>query len=285
MTAKEFLYEKIHAEILFYNYSIDSDIKETVGKIINRWSDDSLFSEKQRFENLEQHFPNLKEKRILDMAAGCGSFVLQGLIKGYNTYGVEPEDWKQELIDIKFLENKYSNGWRNRLLKGYGEKLPYEDSFFDVFDSWQTFEHVQNVQFCLNELYRVTKKKGGGIIHCPSYATFFEAHYRIFWFPMMGDSAFSRAYLKFKNRPTEGLKTFVPINKKKLITAAKIAGFEVINIKKQNIYTVAKRKIPFLQKGIFKWLLPIIYLAWSTKIGITKFGVQERNIHLKLTKN
>lgn len=284
MTVKAFLKEKIEAETLLYYRSMNDVDRNTIDQIINRWSDDTLFSEKNRLTELGQHFSNLKEKRILDMSAGCGSFVIQGLVQGFKTYGVEPEQWKQELIDLKFQENVYDHSWRNHIKTGIGEDLPYEDSFFDVFNSWQTFEHVQDVQLCLNELYRVTKDAGGGIIHCPSYSTFFEGHYRLFWFPMMGDSAFSRTYLKLRKRPLEGLKTFVPINERILKNAASKAGFKIVNIKKETLFNAAKRKLPILKTSIGKVGLPIIYALWSTKMAFQRFGKHERSVHLKLTK-
>lgn len=284
MTVKAFLKEKIEAETLLYYRSINDVDRETIDQIINRWSDDTLFSEKNRITELGQHFSDLKEKRILDMSAGCGSFVIQGLIQGYKTYGVEPEAWKQELIDLKFQENAYDKSWRSHIKTGIGEDLPYEENFFDVFNSWQTFEHVQDVQLCLNELFRVTKDTGGGIIHCPSYSTFFEGHYRLFWFPMMGDSFFSRTYLKLRKRPLEGLKTFVPINERILKKAASKAGFKVVNVKKEVLYNAAKRKLPILKTSIGKVFLPIIYVLWSIKMSLGRIGKHERSIHLKLTK-
>ena len=199
--AREFLTTQIDKEALNYFHTLEEYPRETYDELLVRWGDDSVFSEKSRFDLIERLIPDAKSKKVLDMAAGCGSFVLQGLRNGWNTYGVEPEDWKHELIDIKFEENDYPAEWRDRIKKGIGEKLPFEDETFDIFDSWQTIEHVQNERDCMFEFYRVLKKGGRGILRGPNYFCFHEGHYRMFWFPMMGDSKFAERYLKFM-KPT-----------------------------------------------------------------------------------
>lgn len=284
MTAKTFLEQNINEEINLYFSKLSPSVKSRVDTIIERWSSDEHFSEAHRFEKILKYSPNAKGKKVLDMSSGCGSFVIQGLKNGWDVHGIEPEDWKQKLIDLKFEENEYPQEWRSRIHQGIGEKLPFEAESFDVFDSWQTFEHVQNVSSCLNELYRVLKPNGIGIIHCPSYSTFFEGHYLMFWFPMLGESALSRFYLRIRKRPLAGLKTFVPINHKILISNAKKAGFEVQDIHKMEIYNAAKRKMPLLNKKIGIILLPIIFALWKLKKGIQNFGKQEKQIHLLLSK-
>jgi ubiquinone/menaquinone biosynthesis C-methylase UbiE len=261
---REFLIEKINEEALCYFHTLEEYPQETYDEIMVRWSDDSVYTEKHRFDLIARLIPDAKSKKILDMAAGCGSFVLQGLRNGWDTYGVEPSDWKHELIDIKFKENDYPSEWRGRIKVGIGEKIPFEDETFDLFDSWQTIEHVQNERDCMFELYRVLKKGGCGILRGPNNFCFHEGHYRMFWFPMMGDSAFAERYLKFMNRPLAGLKTFHPVNPIKLRKYAKEAGFRVVNIKRKQIYEGAKRRFPFLKASLGVLGLPVIYIGWET---------------------
>lgn len=261
---KEFLTTEINKEALNYFHTLEKYPRETYDELLVRWGDDSVFSEKSRFDLIERLIPDAKSKKILDMAAGCGSFVLQGLRNGWNTFGVEPEDWKHELIDIKFKENDYPAEWRDRIKKGIGEKLPFEDETFDLFDSWQTIEHVQNERDCMFEFYRVLKKGGCGILRGPNYFCFHEGHYRMFWFPMMGDSKFAERYLKFRNRPSGGLKTFHPVNPLKLRKYAREAGFKVVNIKRKQISDGAKKRFPFLNGFAGAVGLPAIYFVWET---------------------
>lgn len=279
-----YLRDKIHYEISQYYHDINSYPKEKYNQVLKRWSDDSYYSEKQRFDLQEVIIPNAKNMKILDMASGCGSFVIQGLLKGWNVWGVEPEAWKQELIDIKFEENNYPKEWRERMVTGIGEKLPFPDESFDGFDSWQTIEHVQSEEACIKELYRVLRKGGQGILRGPDYFSFFEGHYMMFWFPLMGDSKFARWYLKLMGRPFGGLDTFHPVNPFKLKRYCRDAGFKIVDIKQKQIYDAAKRKLPFLKMGIFKPLLRIIYFLWDAYRGIRYFGRREATISFLLIK-
>jgi ubiquinone/menaquinone biosynthesis C-methylase UbiE len=285
MTVKEYLKERIDAEILLYYKDASKYPQELYGQLQTRWGDDSVFSEEHRYYLLNVFIPDLKSKKILDMAAGCGSFVLQGLRNGYNTTGVEPEDWKQELIDLKFLENDYPKEWRERLVKGIGEKLPFADETFDVFDSWQTIEHVQNEKDCVFELYRVLKKGGVGILRGPDYLCFFEGHYRMFWLPLMGKSKFSKWYVtKLMKRPWEGIDTFHPVNPFKLKRTIREAGFKLVDIKRYQIYKAIERRLPFTKHVIFKPFKWLVYLFWDLYRGIKHFGRGEATVSFFLIK-
>lgn len=285
MKAREYLKNKLWEEVLLYERKVEDLDSKVFNHLLFRWSDDSSNLEEHRYVLLSILVPDIKKKKILDMAAGCGSFVIQGLLNGYNVFGVEPENWKQKLIDIKFEENKYPEEWRNRIKDGVGENLPFEDEFFDVFDSWQTIEHVQDERKCIFELYRVLKKGGCGILTGPNYFCFNEGHYRLFWFPMLDSKfKFARIYLRILGRPLEGLETFHAVNPYKIKRYALEAGFEVVNIKRKQIYDAAKRRLPFLKKRVFSFLLPIIYLLWDIYRGIKNFGIGQRTLSYLLIK-
>ncbi len=282
--AREILRKRIDEEILLYYPDISMYSPEFYERLLVRWSDDSVFSEKHRYELIDQFIENPKEKKFLDMAAGCGSFVLQGLRNGYNTWGVEPEEWKHDVIDAKFEENDYPEEWREHIVKGVGEKLPFEDESFDHFDSWQTIEHVADERDCIHELYRVLKKGGSGILRGPDYICFYEGHYRMFWFPLMGKGKFARMYLKMRGRPYGGLDTFHPVNPFKTRRYCREAGFKIIDIKRAQIYRAAKRRMPILKKPIFKPALWFIYLGWDMYRGIRYVGRREATISYLLVK-
>ena len=219
------------------------------------------------------------------MAAGCGSFTLQGLLNGYDVSGIEPEEWKQKVIDLKFEENNFNPEWRGKLKKGVGEKLPFDDGSFDVFDSWQTIEHVASERACIFELYRVLKKGGSGILRGPDYLSFYEGHYAMFWFPAMGKGLLSKLYLRLRNRPFSGLDTFHPVIPFRTKKYAKECGFRVENIKRLQIYKAAKRRIPLLRFKIFQPVLWTIYGAWDFYRGIRYFGRSEATISYLLIKD
>ena len=265
MESKDFLSEKLNEEVLFYFKKTDDFESKTFNHILIRWSDDSKMLEDHRYVLINRLIPDAKKLKILDMAAGCGSFVIQGLLNGYDTYGVEPEEWKQQLIDIKFEEHNYPKEWRNRIKRGTGEALPFDNEEFDMFDSWQTIEHVQDEEKCIKELYRVLKKGGCGILRGPDYICFYEGHYRMLWFPLLNPkSKFAKWYAgKIRKRPLAGLDTFHPVNPFKIRKYAKEAGFKIVDIKRKQIYDAAKRIMPLLNKKIFKPVLFCIYEVWD----------------------
>lgn len=286
MTSKDFLKEKLIEEVLLYYNNINDLDSKTFEAILTRWSDDSKMLENHRYDLINRLIPKAKELKILDMAAGCGSFVIQGLINGYDTYGIEPEEWKQNLIDIKFKENNYPKEWRNRIKKAVGENIPFEDETFDLFDSWQTIEHVCDEEKCLSELYRILKKGGCGILRGPDYICFNEGHYRIFWFPLLNpNSKFAKWYVgKIRKRPLGGLSTFHPVNPFKIRKYAKNLGFEIIDIKRKQIYDAAKRRMPILNKKIFLPILFFIYEFWDLFKFLKKGGIGQATISYLLIK-
>jgi ubiquinone/menaquinone biosynthesis C-methylase UbiE len=285
MKAGDFLKEQLEKEILLYERQVSNLDKNVFEEILERWSNDSKNTEGHRYELLNYLIPDLQSKKILDMAAGCGSFVIQGLRNGYDTYGVEPEDWKHELIDIKFEENNYPNEWRNRLKKGIGEDLPFDDNSFDVIDSWQTIEHVDNEEECIKEFYRVLKNGGCAILRGPDYFCFNEGHYRMLWFPMLHPkSRFAKWYVKMRKRPLGGLNTFHPVNPFKLRKYCRKAGFKIVDIKRKILYNAAKRRFPILKKKLFYPALLIIYLIWDLSFWLKNFGLGQCTISYMLIK-
>jgi ubiquinone/menaquinone biosynthesis C-methylase UbiE len=286
MKVREFLDNKLREEVLMYERNFKDLDTNIYNEILDRWSKENSFSEEHRFVHLNRFIPDLKAKRILDMAAGCGSFVLQGLLNGYDVYGVEPEAWKQKLIDLKFSENNYPKEWRERILSAIGEDLPFPDGYFDVFDSWQTIEHVQDEQKCIQELHRVLKPGGMGILRGPDYICFHEGHYRMLWFPLLNPkSKLAKWYVsKLRKRPIAGLDTFHPVNPFILRRFCKKAGFKIVDLKKEIIYQAACRRVSFLKMPIFKPFLLFIYYLWDFYFWFKKLGQEQATVNYLLIK-
>jgi ubiquinone/menaquinone biosynthesis C-methylase UbiE len=94
------------------------------------------------------------------MAAGCGTFVLFGLHNGYDAWGVEPEEWKREYFRKKILASNYPVKYLDHVVASVGEALPFQDESFDIVTTYQTLEHVQDVNECIQEMLRVLKPGG-----------------------------------------------------------------------------------------------------------------------------
>jgi ubiquinone/menaquinone biosynthesis C-methylase UbiE len=203
-TSKEFLRKNVFIEASSFFNNIDSCTSEYLENVINIWhcEDDNT---EGRWEQIEQ-FNAPENKKILDLASGVGTFVLHGLNRGHNIYGVEPSDWKQEYLKIKIKEKNYPDWYLDRFIKGIGENLPFDDNTFDFITSYQTLEHVQDVNKCLREIFRVLKPGGQLWLRAPDYDCWYEPHYLIPFFPKM-NKKLARFYLKLLGRPVAGLST------------------------------------------------------------------------------
>ena len=82
---RNFLEENIRSESETYFGFTDS---QRIGEIVNNWFNDQANYD-GRWNIISSKAPRVG--RVLDMAAGCGTFVLNGLQSGRDVYGVEPE--------------------------------------------------------------------------------------------------------------------------------------------------------------------------------------------------
>lgn len=191
---------------------LETDRLKLFGDIDKEWSEYALdyfwdeSHQENRLKELQKFGFRPGSSKVLDLAAGCGQFVFHALKSGFDCYGVEPEDWKLDFIRDKAEASGVPVDWSKRIIKGFGERLPYEDGFFDCVTSFQTLEHVQDPQKVLAEIVRVTKKGGGIHLCCPDYRSTFEAHYQLPWLPLF-PRRLARVYLKFLGRPVAGLDT------------------------------------------------------------------------------
>ncbi len=93
---------------------------------------------------------NFKEKtRVLDV--GCGISTVLHYIPG-ERYGIDP------LADYYNKIYKYPKGIT--VMKGFGENIPFPDSFFDVVFCSNALDHVSNPVKTVSEIHRVLKNSG-----------------------------------------------------------------------------------------------------------------------------
>jgi SAM-dependent methyltransferase len=194
------------------NYSGNDD-PARITRITNNW-----FTDRSNYDGrwalIRERLPG-KEK-ILDMAAGCGTFLLYGLHLGCDVWGLEPEAWKQQYFARKIAVSAYPADYRQRLVPGWGEDLPFPDAHFDLVTTYQTLEHVQDVRQCLKEMLRVLKPGGFLYVRAPDYSGFFEPHYGVPFWPKMNKSI-AAFYLKLLGRPLTALHELNWITEKQII--------------------------------------------------------------------
>jgi ubiquinone/menaquinone biosynthesis C-methylase UbiE len=194
----------------FLRTNVEHELKSQFGvsdawveQVSQQWFDDD--------NNYDGRWPFLEKQlatsgRLLDIAAGCGTFLLYGLRRGYDVYGIEPESWKRAYFSQKVAAAGHPSEWVHRLVDGVGEHLPWPDQTFDVVTSYQTLEHVSSVAQCLSEMFRVLRPGGSLHVRAPDYRSFYEPHYRLPFLPRM-NRRLAALYLRALGRPTAALAT------------------------------------------------------------------------------
>ena len=196
--------------------------------VTNSWFNDNLDRD-GRWAFLEERLGKKKllgGLRILDIASGCATFVLHGLKKGYNVWGVEPEEWKIEFLRKKISEMEYPKYYVERIVRAKGEDLPFPDEIFDVVTTYQTLEHVSDVKQCLSEMLRVMSQDGILDIRAPSYNSFFEPHYRVPFLPQM-NRRLAKLYLILMGRPAHGIDRIRYVTKRRVLTMLQSMGISI----------------------------------------------------------
>jgi ubiquinone/menaquinone biosynthesis C-methylase UbiE len=269
---KQFLLEKITKDAAEYFGIRD---KNYILRVTNTWHDDR--ADNWRWREIELHQD--QQGKILDMAAGVGTFVLQGLHKGYDVYGVEPEEWKLEYVKRKIKTNHYPDWYNNRIVQGIGEALPFPDNYFDYVTSYQTLEHVQDLGKCIDEMLRVLKPGGKLKLHAPDYRSWFEPHYLLPFLPTMNHKL-AKIYLTLLGRPTSGLDTLNWTTTPKLLQHL-TQHQDVSCIDLTKLYT--ERKIKKIQQddGVPLWLARLIYKLRKSRMMFK----EEKQINLVIKKS
>lgn len=190
-----------------------------------------------------QKYTNLDNKRILEIGSGLGVNLMVWANKyKTNSYGIEPDSAgfessfsiSQELADLNNFDKK-------RIINGVGEKLPFEDSIFDIVYSSNVLEHVENPLHVLSEALRVLKPGGIMQIIYPNYHSYFDGHYAVFhppvffrrFFPWYVKNLFGKDSAFAKSLRTELNVGFTKTMLKKL---SKSYSFEALSLGEEIFY-------------------------------------------------
>jgi 2-polyprenyl-3-methyl-5-hydroxy-6-metoxy-1,4-benzoquinol methylase len=276
---KQFLRSRTSAEAAEHFGITDPSVGE---QVTNQWFDDERNYD-GRWAILEAE--GLEGGRILDMAAGCGTFLLYGLRQGYDVHGIEPEDWKLQYFRNKVRLSGLPLEWRSRIARSFGESLPFGDCSFDLVTSYQTLEHVTDARSSLYEMLRVLKPGGTLYLRAPNYDCFFEPHYRVPFLPRM-PRALARPYLRALGKPTSGLDTLTWTTTRGVVRWLKDSPVPVSW--SQGAIARARRRFNSLRLPMRSlWRNRVGWMIFRTAAGISRLleagmgvGRRERNIDL-----
>jgi len=195
---------------------------------------------KERVLALETEI-GLKGKKVLDVGAGLGEFVISAVASGIEAYGIETDKEKVEIANEMLGET--------RLLYSIGDKLPYADNSFDLVTSFDVLEHVKNHSVFLKELVRVTKVGGHIYFKCANYLSGYEGHYQIKYFPPLTPKWLGSLLLRARGKNPLYWKTSIyPINHFKLLKIIKSLPVSITDLTKRNMmgYNTSGKSIKHL---------------------------------------
>jgi SAM-dependent methyltransferase len=228
-----------------------------------------------RLEVLRRHGVRPGMHRILDLASGCGQFVLLALREGFDSEGVEPDAWRRGFVERKIELAGYPPDWKRRFHGGAGEALPFRDDSFDYVTSFQTLEHVGDPARVVAEMVRVTRPGGGIHIMCPDYRSTFEAHYQLPWLPLF-PRPLACLYLRLLGRPTLGLDTIRYTTGPRVLSWIRCAesGRRFVVSDEDRVAfdnALRRRRLPNL---------PLSYSAWRAWCALKTIGRQELSVNV-----
>lgn len=169
------LLEYIKKGIIYSKSMTANEISEKVKGIYYNWNDHYLT--RKIVLDMRDEIP--LGSKILDYGFGCGTLVLNFLIKGYDAYGIDLDKGKKEIYDLKIKELFYPTEWIEHCQLYDGNTIPYDDEEFDYVFCDYVLEHVENLRSSINEMLRVLKSGGVLRIACPNYDSSFEEHYKV----------------------------------------------------------------------------------------------------------
>jgi ubiquinone/menaquinone biosynthesis C-methylase UbiE len=225
--------------------------------------------------------------RVLDMAAGCGTFVLHGLRNDWDVWGVEPEPYKHEYLRLKARTYPSGTLWAERIVRAVGEQLPFRNATFDCVTSFQTLEHVCNVRECLSEMLRVLRPGGWLYVRSPDYSGCYEPHYRLPMLPKMNRRLAARI-LSLLGRPTRGLSCLQWVTQKDVIALVRALEPDatVIESALERRQMLCERLSERLGSLPARQVLAKSLVHWAGILkGLRRFARRERTIDLWIAKS
>lgn len=134
------------------------------------------------FAHLASYIPDLASRRILDIGAGRGDFVLDARAHGASAEGLELNPQYRE----RAAEKARARGEELVLVDGVAEELPFSDASFSFVNLGEVIEHVQDPQRALREAWRVLEAGGLGYLSVPNRFGARDQHFHLWgvnWLP------------------------------------------------------------------------------------------------------
>ncbi len=104
----------------------------------------------------------------MDIGAGTGDFLAEAKKRGWEVFGIEPDEEARKLALEKGIKLSEHSG-------------NFKSEKFDVITMWHVLEHVYDLKNQIIELEHLLKKNGLLIIAVPNFQSYDAHYYKEFW--------------------------------------------------------------------------------------------------------
>lgn len=142
-------------------------------------------------DNLLLVVPDLPSRRILDVGAGRGEFLIDAVKRRYRAEGIEYNPRYIEQAE----EQARRAGVSIQIRRGVGEALPFQNGSFDFINMAEVIEHVFDPQKVLGEVARVLSEHGLAYVSVPNRYGIYDPHFHVLfvnWLPRRLSDLFLR---------------------------------------------------------------------------------------------
>jgi 2-polyprenyl-3-methyl-5-hydroxy-6-metoxy-1,4-benzoquinol methylase len=170
---------------------------------------------------------NFNKLKVLIVGCGTGGMAVELQHSGAKAYGIDPSIEAIEITNLKATKNNYSKNFT----QGIAENLPFKNESFDFIICFSVIEHVKSPEISIKEMIRVCKCPGYIYIATPDYRFPYEAHYKIFWIPIL-PKFLTILYLKLLGRPAKYFEHIQRVTAKKLdniLMHQNVSFFRILN--------------------------------------------------------
>jgi ubiquinone/menaquinone biosynthesis C-methylase UbiE len=172
-------------------------------------------------ESLCSRIGDLAGARVLEIGSGSGWRAMALARAGATVTGLELLESGVRAAELR--AHRHPN-LAVEFQQGRAESLPFEDRRFDAVLSFQVIEHVEDIDRCLTEMFRVLEP--GGFVYLETGNSLYprEEHYRIFWPPFM-PKAVARLYARLRGKNPIHVDHVHFIHRGAMLERMKRAGF------------------------------------------------------------
>lgn len=146
-------------------------LKNALAYFKNTYDTISITHAKERVEYIGSYIDSVKNnnKKAIDVGSNFGIITFILAEKGYKTIAVDTYKRIFDKILLPIAKLKKIDDDIDYYV-GYGEKLPYDDNYFDIVTCGEVIEHIENkkLEAFLNEISRILKTNGTLIITTPN---------------------------------------------------------------------------------------------------------------------